>query len=138
VVATAAVADFRPVSAAAEKQKKDEAPLTLTLERTPDILAEIGADKGGRVLIGFAAETRDVLNAARGKLSAKNLDMVVANDVSVEGLGFGSENNRVWFVSASGAEEMPVQSKTSIARELWDRVAPLARSAARRAERGEA
>jgi phosphopantothenoylcysteine decarboxylase/phosphopantothenate--cysteine ligase len=139
VVACAAVADFRPVAAAGHKQKKDAAPLTLSLERTPDILAELGASKAERVLVGFAAETQDVLAAAAGKLAAKNLDLVVANDVSVEGLGFGSESNRVWFVSASGAEELPVQSKTSIARELWDRVAPLARAAHdRRADRGEA
>lgn len=139
VVASAAVADFRPVTTSPHKQKKADAPLTLELERTPDILAELGADKGERVLVGFAAETREVVSAAGGKLVAKNLDLVVANDVSVAGLGFGSESNRVWFVSAQGAEELPVQSKTSIARQLWDRVAPLARAAhARRTGRGEA
>ena len=107
--------------------------------RNPDILAELGEAKGERVLIGFAAETQGVLDAAAGKLSAKNLDLCVANDVSVEGLGFGSDTNRVWLVSAQGAEELPVQSKTSIARELWNRVAPLGRAAhAARAGKGEA
>jgi len=129
VVATAAVADFRPVAPAGHKQKKNDAPLTIELERTPDILAELGASKDERLLVGFAAETRDVVAAAEGKLSAKNLDLVVANDVSVEGLGFGSDSNLVWLVSADGAEELPVQSKTSIARELWDRVTPEARAA---------
>jgi phosphopantothenoylcysteine decarboxylase/phosphopantothenate--cysteine ligase len=85
--------------------------------------------------VGFAAETRGVLDSAKAKLAAKNLDLVVANDVSAEGLGFGSDINLVWFVSAEDAEELPVQTKTSIARSLWDRVAPLAREAQKR--RGE-
>jgi phosphopantothenoylcysteine decarboxylase/phosphopantothenate--cysteine ligase len=137
VVATAAVADFRPKAPAQHKQKKDAALRTVELERTTDILAELAQAKDGRLLIGFAAETQDVLEAAAGKLSAKNLDLVVANDVSVAGIGFGSDSNRVWLVSADGAEELPVQSKTAIARQLWDRVAPDARAAhARRAGKG--
>ena len=139
VVATAAVSDFRPANPVPQKQKKDEASLTIELERTPDILAELGASKDGRLLVGFAAETEGVLEAAEGKLDSKNLDWVVANDVSVEGLGFGSDTNRVWLVSAQGAEELPVQSKTSIARELWDRVTPEAMAAHdRRAGKGQA
>jgi phosphopantothenoylcysteine decarboxylase / phosphopantothenate---cysteine ligase len=129
VVATAAVSDFRPATPVEQKLKKDEAALTIELERTPDILLELGQSKDGRLLIGFAAETQGVLEAAEGKLSAKNLDLCVANDVSVEGLGFGSDTNRVWLVSVQGAEELPVQSKTSIARELWNRVALQAQSA---------
>ena len=137
VVATAAVADFRPAAPAEHKQKKADAPLTLALERTPDILAELGAAKDGRLLVGFAAQTRDVIDAATAKLAGKNVDLVVANDVSATGLGFGSDVNRVWFVSASGAEELPVQHKKAIARRLWDRVAPDARAAhARRAGKG--
>jgi phosphopantothenoylcysteine decarboxylase / phosphopantothenate---cysteine ligase len=132
VVATAAVADLRPAAAAEHKQKKDAAPLTLDLERTTDILAELGAAKGERVLIGFAAETRDVLDAAAGKLTAKNLDLVVANDVSDPGLGFGSDANRVWLVSAEETVELPVLSKKTIARTLWDAVAPRVRDAAAR------
>ena len=130
VVASAAVADFRPIVAAVHKQKKDDAPLFLELERTPDILAELGSSKGGRLLVGFAAETRNVLESARGKLASKNLDLVVANDVSVTGLGFGSDTNRVWFVSEDGADELAEMNKTAIARVLWDRIAPLARDAA--------
>lgn len=130
VVASAAVADFRPVTNAAHKQKKDDAPLFLELERTPDILAELGAGKGSRLLVGFAAETRDVLESARGKLKSKNLDLVVANDVSVTGLGFGSDANHVWFVSEEGDDDLVVMNKTAIARTLWDRIAPLARGAA--------
>lgn len=130
VVASAAVADFRPTTYAAHKQKKDDAPRSLELERTPDILAELGADKDSRLLIGFAAETRDVLESARGKLKSKNLDLVVANDVSVMGLGFGSDANHVWFVSEEGDEDLVVMNKTAIARTLWDRIAPFARGAA--------
>lgn len=130
VVATAAVSDFRPVSPVAHKQKKQEATLTVELERTQDILATLGTDKGGRMLVGFAAETRDVLASARIKLAEKHLDMVVANDVSVEGLGFGGDENRVWFVSAKREEELPVLGKSEIARQLWNRIAPGARNAA--------
>jgi len=129
VVATAAVSDFRPTSAAAHKQKKDEASLTIQLERTTDILAALGDTKGDRVLVGFAAETRDVLDSARSKLADKHLDLVVANDVSSAELGFATSDNRVWFISAQGAEELPRCSKTAIAAALWDRIAPHAHRA---------
>ncbi|MGV8082541.1 MAG: bifunctional phosphopantothenoylcysteine decarboxylase/phosphopantothenate--cysteine ligase CoaBC [Coriobacteriia bacterium] len=136
VIASAAVSDFRAKMPSKQKQKKAEAPLVVELERNPDILAELGAEKGGRVLVGFAAETADVIGYAQGKLSAKNLDLVVANDVSAEGLGFGSDANRVWLVSAEGVQALPVMSKTAIARLLWDEVAVRANEAARR-RRGE-
>ncbi|NTU70879.1 MAG: bifunctional phosphopantothenoylcysteine decarboxylase/phosphopantothenate--cysteine ligase CoaBC [Coriobacteriia bacterium] len=130
VVATAAVADFRPVAASDHKQKKDSATLELRLERTPDILAQLASEKAGRLLVGFAAETQDVLAAAQSKLERKNLDLVVANDVSKLELGFGTDTNRVWFVSADETVELPVLPKTAIARTLWDRLAPDARTAA--------
>lgn len=129
-VATAAVADFRPVSAAQHKLKKDAGLEHIVLERTVDILADLAAEKGRRFVVGFAAETQDVLSAAQGKLAAKNLDLVVANDVSESGLGFGSDVNRVWLVSADEVDELPVLSKHTIARTLWDRIAPDARRAA--------
>jgi phosphopantothenoylcysteine decarboxylase/phosphopantothenate--cysteine ligase len=132
VVATAAVSDFRPASASAHKVKKDAAPLTVELARTTDILATLAVRKDGRLMVGFAAETTDVLESARDKLSAKNLDLVVANDVSTPGLGFGSDRNRVWLVDADGVEELPEQGKRSIARLLWDRIAERARAASRR------
>jgi phosphopantothenoylcysteine decarboxylase/phosphopantothenate--cysteine ligase len=93
------------------------------LERTPDILAEIGALNAGRaVLVGFAAETADVVGRAAEKLVAKGLDLVVANDVSGE-LGFGTDDNRVTLVADGGVEPLPVLSKRAIAREILDRVA---------------
>jgi phosphopantothenoylcysteine decarboxylase/phosphopantothenate--cysteine ligase len=125
VVASAAVADFRPVEAHDSKLKKERGVPALDLEPTPDILAELGAEKGDRLLVGFAAETSDVLQAAADKLAAKNVDLVVANDVGEAGLGFGSDSNRVWFVSSGGSEELPVMSKSSIARLLWDKVVPM-------------
>jgi phosphopantothenoylcysteine decarboxylase/phosphopantothenate--cysteine ligase len=131
VVASAAVADFRPLTESAQKQKKDRAPLVLALERTPDILAELGRDKGDRLLVGFAAETENVVDAARAKLDAKNVDLVIANDVSVAGLGFGSDLNRAWLVDRNEVEEVPVMTKTALAALLWDRIAERARAAAR-------
>lgn len=123
VVAAAAVADFRPAQAVAQKIKKGSAVPELALERTLDILAELGALNAGRaVLVGFAAETVDVAAHAQGKLAAKGLDLIVANDVSGE-LGFGTDDNRVTIISADATEELPTLSKRAIAREILDRVA---------------
>jgi phosphopantothenoylcysteine decarboxylase/phosphopantothenate--cysteine ligase len=134
VVASAAVADFRPAASESHKLKKADASLTLQFERTTDILAYLGERKDGRLLVGFAAETQDVIEAARGKLRTKNLDLVVANDVSSSELGFGTDENRVWLVSADDVAELPVLSKRAIARALWDRLAQQASEAtARRA-----
>ncbi|MDY0088426.1 MAG: bifunctional phosphopantothenoylcysteine decarboxylase/phosphopantothenate--cysteine ligase CoaBC, partial [Coriobacteriia bacterium] len=90
VIATAAVADYRPVAPSAHKLKKEEGARALKLECTADILAAMGERKGGRVLIGIAAESQGVLEAAREKLARKNLDLVVANDITEPGLGFGA------------------------------------------------
>ncbi|MDI6900314.1 MAG: bifunctional phosphopantothenoylcysteine decarboxylase/phosphopantothenate--cysteine ligase CoaBC [Anaerosomatales bacterium] len=123
LIMTAAVADFRPAAFAAEKIKKHEAPDAVPLERNPDILAELGERQSGVLLIGFAAETTDVVGNAREKLRAKRLDMVVANDVSDPALGFGTEANRVHIITPDAEEALPVLDKRVIARELLDRVA---------------
>lgn len=125
VIASAAVADFRPAKAAAGKIKKDAAPSAIELVRNPDILAELGEQDLGGVRIGFAAETSDVERHAREKLEAKRCHMVVANDVSDPALGFGTEANRVLFVTHDGAEDSGVIPKRAIARELCDRLARL-------------
>jgi phosphopantothenoylcysteine decarboxylase/phosphopantothenate--cysteine ligase len=130
LIATAAVSDFRPKAPFEHKQGKSSAALMIETERTPDILRELASAKEGRYLVGFAAQTRDVVDAARQKLADKNLDAVVANDVSQEGLGFSAEDNRVWIVTADSVEELPVMNKTRIAAELWERFAPSARKAA--------
>jgi len=128
VVATAAVADFRPEVVAGDKIKKDGAPASLRLVPNPDILAGLGSRKGSRVLVGFAAESTDVMAYARQKLAQKNLDLVVANDITEPGLGFGSDSNRVTFVSAEGDTPLPPQSKRSIARTLADELSRLVRA----------
>jgi len=137
VVAAAAVSDFRPAAPSAAKVKKGEASHTLELTRNPDILAELGDDKGGRLLVGFAAETDDVTAYAAEKLAEKNLDAVVANDVSDPALGFASASNRVWIVTADKVEELPLQMKTTLARSLWDRFSVQAREAAAHRAKGE-
>lgn len=132
VVASAAVSDFRPAVVSEHKRKKESAELDIRLERTDDILAAMGARKEGRLLVGFAAETESVVGHARRKLEGKSLDLVIANDVSDPALGFGSDMNRVWFVDSQGDVELPVTAKRVLARELWDRIADDASTAAAR------
>jgi phosphopantothenoylcysteine decarboxylase / phosphopantothenate---cysteine ligase len=124
VVKTAAVSDYRPRESADHKIKKGAAEETLVLEQNPDILREIGARKGGRFLVGFAAETRDLRENASAKLRNKNLDMIVGNVVTEPGAGFGSESNRVTFFYPDGSREaLESMSKTEVAHRLLDRVA---------------
>jgi phosphopantothenoylcysteine decarboxylase/phosphopantothenate--cysteine ligase len=127
----AAVADFTPARGpAAGKIEKDAsgAPISLALERTPDILAELGARRGGSsrpVLIGFAAQTGDLVEAARRKLSEKRVDLIVANDVSAPGSGFDVETNAVTFVSADAVDPTPLLTKREVAALLVDRIETL-------------
>ena len=124
VVKTAAVSDFRPASSARQKIGKDQAPAQIALERTPDILAEVAAAGGGRYVVGFAAETGDPVPRAKEKLKAKNLDLIVANDVSREGAGFGADTNEVTLIERSGAvEAWPRMSKALLADRLMRFVA---------------
>jgi phosphopantothenoylcysteine decarboxylase/phosphopantothenate--cysteine ligase len=92
------------------------------LVRTPDILATLAAQKGTTFVVGFAAETNDVLKHAREKLTAKHADLIVANDVSDSTIGFGSNHNRWHLVSAAGTESSEVLSKTALARLLLDKI----------------
>jgi len=136
VVATAAVSDFRPARPAVHKLKKSEAPESIELVRNPDILQSLGDRKGGRLLVGFAAETQNAVAFGREKMKAKNLDAIVVNDVSDPAMGFGSATNRVTFVTAEGCEELDVLPKRTIARELWNRLAPRAAVARDRHDTG--
>ena len=114
-IATAAVADWRPAKCAAKKLKKGEMSGTLRLVRNPDILKTV---KGVRK-VGFAAETNDVLAEARRKCREKGLEMIVANDVTKKGSGFGTDTNRVTFVRKDGSvERLPLMSKLSVARRI--------------------
>jgi len=126
VIKAAAVADYRPKRVAGRKIKKDEAVPDVTLESTPDILAEVGKRKERRILVGFAAETEDMVANARKKLQRKHLDLMVANDVSQPGAGFDGDTNIVKIVDAGGGvEELPLQAKRSVADRILDRVVEL-------------
>lgn len=124
VIKAAAVADFT-VRAAPDEKIKRKGPMTLELEPTVDILAEIGAKKGSRLVIGFAAETNDVLTNARKKLESKRLDAIVLNDVSQPGIGFDSERNAVTILTHGGAETVPETSKWEVAHRVLDAVVKL-------------
>lgn len=122
VVKAAAVADFRP-KMHAEKLKKQGNQLTITLEPTVDILAQLGRKKKKQVLVGFAAETNDLLANARDKIEKKNLDLIVANDVSRPDIGFASDDNQVTFLYPDGRQEpLAKMTKEAVAQEILDRV----------------
>ncbi|MCM0081577.1 bifunctional phosphopantothenoylcysteine decarboxylase/phosphopantothenate--cysteine ligase CoaBC [Geomonas sp. Red32] len=128
VIKAAAVADYRPKQRAGTKMKKGAESLSIELEKNPDILAEVGGRKEGRILVGFAAETADLVANATAKLNAKNLDMVVANDVSLEGAGFNVDTNIVKILSKDGkVEELPKMAKDQLAGVILDRVLALRR-----------
>lgn len=126
VVMAAAVSDFRPQGTREEKIKKSKANLNLLLELNPDILYEAGQKKGTRLLIGFAAETHDLLQNARQKLAEKNLDLIVANDVSLPGAGFAADTNIVKLIDRRGnIEELPLMGKEEVADLILDRLVKL-------------
>ncbi len=126
IVMSAAVADYTPAAPAAQKVKKADGPLTITLSRTKDILGELGRlpsrRQGLPVLIGFAAETNDVVTYAKTKLKEKAADLIVANDVSRSDAGFDVDTNAVTLVTASGAEDLPLQAKAAVAARIVDRI----------------
>lgn len=118
LIKAAAVSDYRPVSKAPQKIKKGPSSFSLELVKNPDILAELGRSRGAfpRVLVGFAAETQDLASNAAEKVRAKNLDMIVANDVSREDAGFGSDTNKVKIIYGDGrSEDSPLMSKDDVA-----------------------
>jgi phosphopantothenoylcysteine decarboxylase/phosphopantothenate--cysteine ligase len=126
VVMAAAVADYMPAEPSDQKMSKTDGPLTLVLTRTPDILERLGRDRrtrgDGPVLVGFAAETEQVIERAKDKLRRKHVDLIVANDVSRHDAGFDVETNVASLVTAVGVETLPLQSKASLAHQILDRV----------------
>ena len=126
IVMSAAVADYSPAEPATKKMKKGDGPVTITLNRTRDILGELGKlpsrTQGLPILVGFAAETNDVVAYAQGKLREKAVDLIVANDVSRTDAGFDVDTNAVTLVTASTAEDVPLQSKAAVAARILDRV----------------
>ncbi len=126
IVKSAAVADYHLAHVPAQKVKKTAARLSLELEPTPDILAEAGKRKGDRLLIGFAAETQNLIEEARRKLVSKNCDMVVANLVSEQGIGFDSDQNEVTLVTRAGDTVMLKRAaKLEIANRIFDHILQL-------------
>lgn len=120
-VFAAAVADYRPVEKASQKMKRGKDGMTLRLEPNPDILAGVAREKGGRLVVGFAAETENVAGNARKKLTQKNADIIVANDVSAEGAGFDYDTNIVTLFSRDGRDlPLPRLSKTEVAERILD------------------
>jgi phosphopantothenoylcysteine decarboxylase/phosphopantothenate--cysteine ligase len=120
VLMTAAVADYRPASALQEKIKKNGDALVLELEQTDDILAAAARKRGSRVVIGFAAETENVIENARKKLNEKRADLIVANDVSAADAGFEVDTNRISLVSSGGVVDLPLMSKREAAEQILD------------------
>jgi phosphopantothenoylcysteine decarboxylase / phosphopantothenate---cysteine ligase len=127
IVKAAAVADFRPASRAAQKIKKESDDLAVVkLERNPDILAELGAHKNGRILVGFAAETDLAEEHGRDKLHRKGLDLIVVNRVDMADSGFGVDTNRAVLLGVDGTRaEVPLTTKAELATVIWDRVETL-------------
>jgi phosphopantothenoylcysteine decarboxylase/phosphopantothenate--cysteine ligase len=124
VIKTAAVSDYRPKSAAAQKIKRS-GPLTLELEATVDILSEVVRQKDTQIIVGFAAETQNALENARRKLTKKSLDAIVVNDVSREGVGFDSERNAVTIITQDEVVEVPETTKWEVAQRVLDQVVKL-------------
>ena len=123
VIKAAAVSDFRPLKAAAQKVKKNEAELTLALKANRDILFEIGKQKGNRILVGFAAETENAVENAHEKLLRKNLDLIIVNNLNEPGAGFAVSTNRVSIIDHSGSvEQLPLMEKEQLAHQILDRV----------------
>jgi phosphopantothenoylcysteine decarboxylase / phosphopantothenate---cysteine ligase len=123
VIMAAAISDYRPAAQHDQKLKRGEGSFTLELEPTPDILADLGREKRGQILVGFAAETNAVAENARGKLARKGADIIVANDVTQEGAGFDGDTNIVTMFLRDGREiPLPKMTKFEVANQILDRV----------------
>jgi len=126
VIMAAAVTDYHPAETAPKKIKREKGPLELRLEPNPDILKELGAQKNGKMVVGFAAETEELAANATKKLRAKNLDMIVANDVTQEGSGFDGDTNIATIIDRSGATfSLPLMSKSELADRIYDHLLSL-------------
>jgi phosphopantothenoylcysteine decarboxylase/phosphopantothenate--cysteine ligase len=120
-IGAAAIADYRPAQRAAQKIKKTNGSITMTLERTPDVLSQVSASRAnGMLVVGFAAETENVLDNAKEKLRSKNLDAIVANDVTRTDAGFDSTTNAITIITRDQSEELPLMSKIDAANRILD------------------
>lgn len=126
VIKAAAVADYRPDTVADEKIKKKDGDMSISLERTDDILASLGANKSDKLfLCGFSMETENLIENSRKKLDKKNLDMIVCNNLKVAGAGFGTDTNVVTLITKSDIKELPIMSKEEVASKLLDEIMTL-------------
>ena len=121
----AAVADYTPAEVATSKIKKRDDDMSIRLKRTKDIAAALGAEKGGRLLVGFALETDNETVNAEAKLAKKNLDFIVLNSLREEGAGFGVDTNRVSLIDSTSREELPLMSKREVAERIIDKIEKL-------------
>jgi phosphopantothenoylcysteine decarboxylase/phosphopantothenate--cysteine ligase len=123
IIKAAAVADFRPATISDDKIKKESGLLNLHLERNPDIISEVAEKKGDRILVGFAVETENLIENARNKMHKKNMDLIVANDVTRDGAGFQTDTNIVKILDREGqVEELPVLEKIAVADRILDKI----------------
>lgn len=127
VIKAAAVADYRPAQVSAEKVKKKDGEAKITLERTDDILATLGAKKGNTILCGFSMETEHMLENSKAKLEKKNLDLIVANNLKVEGAGFGTDTNVLTIISREKEEQLALMSKEEAADRVLDAILAIRR-----------
>ena len=127
VIKSAAVSDYAPCEKSPRKTKKSKGDISIRLERTKDILKSLGEKKQDRVLVGFSAETENLLENSRKKMEEKNLDLVVANDVTAPGAGFGEDTNVACLVGREKIEELPLMSKFELAERILDTIKELER-----------
>ncbi|HEY4424680.1 MAG TPA: bifunctional phosphopantothenoylcysteine decarboxylase/phosphopantothenate--cysteine ligase CoaBC [Pyrinomonadaceae bacterium] len=128
-IGAAAIADYRPAHRAEQKIKKSNESITLTLERTPDVLSQVAASRAkGMLVVGFAAETENVLDNAKEKLRSKKLDAIVANDVSREDSGFDTATNKIAIITNSDSVELPVMTKSEAADRILDAIVKIRNS----------
>ena len=125
VIKSAAVSDYSPSEKSEQKIKKSKKQLSIPLRKTRDILKSLGEDKKDRILVGFAAETENLVSNSRKKLREKNLDLIVANDVMAPKAGFGEDTNIAWLVDRERVEELPLMSKFELANRILDRIKEL-------------
>jgi phosphopantothenoylcysteine decarboxylase/phosphopantothenate--cysteine ligase len=128
-IGAAAIADYRPAQRAEQKIKKSNESLTLTLERTPDVLTQVAASRAnGMLVVGFAAETENVVENAKAKLRSKKLDAIVANDVSRADSGFDTATNKIAIITDSDSVELPLMSKSEAADRILDAIVRIRQS----------
>jgi phosphopantothenoylcysteine decarboxylase/phosphopantothenate--cysteine ligase len=126
IVKAAAVADYRPETQHEHKVKKESIDVNLVLESNPDILLELGRrKKTGQILVGFAAESKNLVDEGKKKLKKKNLDLIAVNDIGSENTGFEVESNQLLLISSTGTEKLPHTSKSHTADLLWERITSL-------------